>query len=463
MAKGKLIYDVDANTSQARSKMSSFASKVGSLGKTAALGFAAVGTTIAAVAKQGAEDYSKQAEVVAELDAQAKNQFKTLKDVGKTSKEISQHFQDQASKMQEMTTFGDEIGIKGLTNLSTFQLTGKEIEKLTGGMYDMVGHLKGANASAEDFMGVSNMIGKAISTGQFAGLKKVGLAIDENKAKEMAHASQAEKVAFMAKVMKENYGGTAKALAQTPTGKLKQMSNMAGDISEQVGQVASELLVKIGPWLIKGMKWIAKIVTDVIKWMNGTSKTKEFLVQMFKTAGQILGTVIKVVQNVWKWLTHSKDVKNLLNNIWNIVKPIWNMFKSLWKIVDGIAKSFGGWGVIFKRLTQAINLMLAPIKWLANAGSWVLDKIAGAFGGGGSKKRHATGGEVNSGMWGEAGSEFMVNKGQGYVATRRELVSVMKEAGASGGNNHVYLDGNKIGESLARKVGGNGNGYNYYY
>ncbi len=113
--------------------------------------------------------------------------------------------------MQSQTTFGDEITIKGLTNLSTFQLTGKEIDKLSGGMLDMVGHLKGQNATAEDFMSTTNMIGKAISTGQFAGLKKVGLAIDENKAKEMAHASQAEKVAFMAKVMKENYGGYSKS------------------------------------------------------------------------------------------------------------------------------------------------------------------------------------------------------------------------------------------------------------
>ena len=59
------------------------------------------------------------------------------------------------------------------------------------------------------------MIGKAISTGQLAPLKKVGIAVSEAEMAQFKHATQTEKVAMMNKILGANVGKVNEELAKT--------------------------------------------------------------------------------------------------------------------------------------------------------------------------------------------------------------------------------------------------------
>ena len=68
-------------------------------------------------------------------------------------------------------------------------------------MADLVANQKGMNASAGDFYATSNMIGKAISSGNLGAMKKVGIAVTKAEEAQFGHATQTEKVAIMNKIL----------------------------------------------------------------------------------------------------------------------------------------------------------------------------------------------------------------------------------------------------------------------
>ena len=103
--------------------------------------------------------------------------------------------QQQQTALQKVGVYDDDLIAAGQAQLSTFQLTGSEINQLMPKMADLVANQKGLNASAEDFYATSNMIGKAISTGNLSAMKKVGIAVSEAEMAQFKHATQTEKVA----------------------------------------------------------------------------------------------------------------------------------------------------------------------------------------------------------------------------------------------------------------------------
>ncbi len=64
---------------------------------------------------------------------------------------------------------------------------------------------------------------------------------------------------------------TAKAIAQTDTGKIKQLENSFGDIRENVGKVVSEGLLNMWKWIQKNQQQI-KTVAKVFLGVWGTLK-----------------------------------------------------------------------------------------------------------------------------------------------------------------------------------------------
>lgn len=250
---------VDADISKAESKLGTLKGLVGGLGLMSLGGFV----------KDSLDKWKEQEVVVSQLNAAVESHKKIVSDVGSTQDAISKHFQDQASALQKVTTFGDEQSLRGYENLTTFSLTGKEVDKLMIGVGDLVAHTDGLNANAQSFLGTTNMIGKGISTGQIAGWKKVGITVDEATIKLFQHANQSERVALASKILNENYGGYAKKLAQSQAGKEQQAWNDIGDKMEEIGKKLLPYVVKLTDMLNKNFDLVVKIGLGIAAWKIG--------------------------------------------------------------------------------------------------------------------------------------------------------------------------------------------------
>lgn len=85
-----------------------------------------------------------------------------------------------AATLQKKGVIDDDAIIAGASQLATFNLQGKTIQKLTPKIADMVAQLKGHNATAEDMVKVNNLIGK-VMTGNVGALSKYGVTLSDTQ------------------------------------------------------------------------------------------------------------------------------------------------------------------------------------------------------------------------------------------------------------------------------------------
>jgi hypothetical protein len=174
------------------------------------------------------EAYTNQVEAVAKLEA-------VFKSTGKATDAQVASLQTYAAELQKVGVVGDEVSIAGMQQLATFNVTSDTVETLSSGMMDLVAQQKGLNATQEDAVNISNMVGKAMM-GQVGSLSRVGITFSDAQAQVLKYGSESEKAAVMAQVLQQNVGGVNAALAATDAGQVQQVKNTIGDLHETLGQ-----------------------------------------------------------------------------------------------------------------------------------------------------------------------------------------------------------------------------------
>ena len=174
------------------------------------------------------EAYTKQSQAVVKLEA-------VFRATGKASEEEVAALQKHASALQKVGVIGDEVTLSGMQQLATYNVTSDTVEKLSGGMADLLAQSKGLNATQEDAVNISNMIGKAMM-GQVGALSRVGITFSDTQAQVLKYGNEQEKAAVMAQVLQQNVGGVNAALAATDEGQIVQVKNAVGDLQEILGQ-----------------------------------------------------------------------------------------------------------------------------------------------------------------------------------------------------------------------------------
>ena len=152
---------------------------------------------------------------------------------GLTAKEIT----SMASSLQSVTTFGDEAIIEGQNLLLTFTKIGKDVfPEATEAMLNMSAALgQGMKESAIQ-------LGKALNDPilGISALRRVGIQLTKQqeeqirKFTEMGEISKAQNIILGE--LETQFGNTARAMAETPVGKWQQVSNLLGDIGEDIGK-----------------------------------------------------------------------------------------------------------------------------------------------------------------------------------------------------------------------------------
>lgn len=236
-----------------------------------------VAVSIAAVVSAGraaAEAYDKQAESEMKLATVMRNTM------GARNSEI-QSVLDLCSAQQRLGIIGDEVQLAGAQELATYLTQTRTLKKLIPVMNDMAAQQYGYNVTAENAASIATMLGKVMN-GQVSALSRLGYSFDETQAKVLKFGTEEQRAAVLADVVQQSVGGMNRALANTPTGRMRQLSNTLGDIRERFGECVRLIGVLLLPLLWR--------VADVLERIaNFAARAAVSLNKVFGTAAALTG------------------------------------------------------------------------------------------------------------------------------------------------------------------------------
>ena len=223
---------------------------------------------VVAVSKDLISTYSVQEQAEVRLEA-------TLRATGSAIGMSSKELRDLASSFQEVTTYGDEaiIEVEKLF-VASGSISRQALPRATEAVLDL------SAAMGEDLNASAKRLAKALADpkSNLDSLKDANIQLSDAQKEEIkALQEQGDLMGAQSIILEKvesSYGGIAKALADTDTGKLTQISNVWGDIKEGLGKglldsispaldVLYEKLTKISAWITK--KVTANDVIDIIK------------------------------------------------------------------------------------------------------------------------------------------------------------------------------------------------------
>jgi|GEM_PF-3557220 len=148
-----------------------------------------------------------------------------LKSTGQYTKENYEELKQYASALQQATTFGDELTLGVMAQLTVMGLSKNQIKQATLQSQNLAAVMKvdlntAARAMADLFNGNIGMIGRYVK------------GLDE------AVVKSGDLDAIM-EMLNSKIGGQAEAMAKTTTGALEQFNNTLGDSQEKVGEVVA--------------------------------------------------------------------------------------------------------------------------------------------------------------------------------------------------------------------------------
>lgn len=229
------------------------------------------------------ELYQVQIEAEARLGA-------TMRNSTAATKEQIQSVKDLASSLQEVGVVGDEVQLAGAQELATYVSSVESVKKILPVLDDMIAQQYGFSASTDSAVTIATMLGKVLQ-GQTSALSRYGYKFDEAQEKLLKYGTEEQRVATLAAVVEESVSGVNKALADTPTGKVKQLSNDFGDLKETVGKMLTDVLypvVTVLDALVKKINAVFSSISDRIREVMGiTDSTDINLGQSFEDVEEV--------------------------------------------------------------------------------------------------------------------------------------------------------------------------------
>lgn len=170
------------------------------------------------------------------------------------------------SEQQKLGVVGDEVQLSGAQQLSTFLNSNKALQTLIPAMNNLAVQQNGVNVSSSNMVSIGNMMGKVMQ-GQTSALTRVGITFTKTEEKMLKYGNEEQRAATLAKVIKNNVGEMNKAFAQTPEGKMKQIDNEMGDLSETLGNSVMPYFISLKEALLKAIAPAIQWVADNMDWL----------------------------------------------------------------------------------------------------------------------------------------------------------------------------------------------------
>jgi hypothetical protein len=253
---GTLAVKLDAMTADfsrdldsASRKVESFAGGLRGLRDTAAVAFAglagAIGTTLRSLEAQ--EQAERRLAAVAGLQ-------------GLDTSAI----QDYAAHLQTLTTYGDEATISATAMMAQHGLTQDQLMRMMPAMQDAAAFM------GRDLASAAQVLGQAVA-GSTGRLRSLGIVLTETQREMLESATQGERVAMLADIIQDRYGGAAQSLAKTAGGAMQQLRNAFGDTLEELGRIVSGPVASVFGSLATAIGYVTRAIAGM------SSGTKEML------------------------------------------------------------------------------------------------------------------------------------------------------------------------------------------
>ena len=255
--------------------------------------------------------YQTQIEAEARLGATMRNS------TGATEEQI-QSVKDLASELQGLGVVGDEVQLAGAQELATYVSTTDSIKTMLPVLDDMIAQQYGYSASTDSAVTIATMLGKVLQ-GQTSALSRYGYSFTKAQEKILKYGTEQERVATLAEVVNESVSGVNKALADTPTGKVKQLSNDFGDLQETLGSIITNVFSPIAKLLDKiiiKLNTALSIANQYVKQMLGIQDSNISLGGLAENADDTTDAVDDTTDSVKKLkkATAGFDQLNILSS-----------------------------------------------------------------------------------------------------------------------------------------------------
>lgn len=215
--------------------------------------------------------------------------------MGATDAEIDS-IKKLASAQQEIGVIGDEVQLSGAQQVATFLKEKSSLDTLLPAMNNLLAQQKGLNATTQDAVQVGNLMGKAMQ-GQTGALTRVGITFTAAQEQVMKFGTESERAAMLAQIITDNVGNMNQQLAQTDSGKQKQLENTLGDVKEKMGALVSGAL----PYVTIAANTMMAL-TATMKFVAGI-RVAVLAVKKFYISGKLMGTAMSIIGVQGKSLT----------------------------------------------------------------------------------------------------------------------------------------------------------------
>lgn len=301
MADGSLIFDTKINRKgfqQDANKLSgslkAMQTQLKKIGAAAAAAFSV--KQIISFTNEAKKAWQVQLEAETKLEQVMKNTM------GATVEQI-QVTKEWAAELQKVGVIGDEITLSGLQELGTYVENADSLKTMSVVLDDMLAQQYGLNATAENAVTISTMLGKVLE-GQTSALSRYGYKFDEAQEQLLKYGTEEQRVATLAEVVEASVGGMNEALARTPAGRLKQISNNMGDVKEQFGKAVTNIQAAFLPVLERLANSLARVA-------NLAVKASESLAAVF---GVSLDSSAAVTGNISASVLAEEDLTDAVND-----------------------------------------------------------------------------------------------------------------------------------------------------
>jgi len=294
---GEAVIKLSFDDKDSSSKISNFGSKAGNVAKNMAkaftVAFASMTTAAIAFTKKSVDAFNESEKALAKLNQSAKNQNWVEGAVD--------DLKAYNSELQNLGIIEDDIYAAGQAQLGTFGLSAEAVKTLTPAMGDLIAATSGYEATADSATQMANLMGK-VMTGNVGALTRYGVTLDENQKKLLQNGDEMQKAAVLSEVLAQNYGDFNKALAETPQGQVKQLSNSFGDLKESFGAFIagkgdlSDFFNQLTKVINQAIGLITTLAPDII---NGIVQlVKEVSKQLPSIIEQILPVLIEALNQL---------------------------------------------------------------------------------------------------------------------------------------------------------------------
>jgi hypothetical protein len=205
--------------------------------------------------------YAEAVKGQAQLDAALKS---TAGIAGQTKDSLN----DMATALMNQTGVDDDVISKSEQMLLTFtNIRGKIYEQALPAIVDMTSAMNQGQVTMEGIQATSIQVGKALNDPikGVTALAKVGVAFTEQQKEQIKtlvesnHMMDAQ--AMILKELQKEFGGTAKAIADTDAGQLQSFETRLGNIQEGIGGIITKIKAGFSTSFSPFLDWLEKATT----------------------------------------------------------------------------------------------------------------------------------------------------------------------------------------------------------